>query len=65
MGDQLNWTPVFSTISFVARSKGKTYTVTWMPDAHSWLYDGRSFENVDMAKGAAQAEYNLTLMEPK
>lgn len=63
MGDRLNWMQVEGVTAFIAMAGGKTYRVKWLPDAHMWLYDGRPFEHVDMAKGAAQTEYDLASME--
>jgi beta-glucanase (GH16 family) len=37
----------------------RTYAVHWVPDMHSWLFDGRLFEHVDLAKGAAQFEHDI------
>lgn len=59
MADVLNWVRCENQTAFVAITGRKTYRVHWLPDAHAWIYDGRRFEHVDMAKGAAQTEHTL------
>lgn len=59
MGDQLTWVQCENDTAFVSITSRKTYRVKWLPDAHAWLYDGRPFEHVDMAKGAAQTEHMM------
>lgn len=58
MADQLIWIQCEYQTAFVSITPRKTYRVKWLPDSHAWIYDGRAFEHVDMAKGAAQFEYD-------
>ena len=59
----LVWMNVEHETAFVALTALKTFKVQWMPDLHVWLYDGRAFEHYDMAKAAAQADYERGILE--
>lgn len=53
----LHWIRAEGETAFVAITAKKTYRVKWLSDIHAWIYNGKAFEHVDMAKGAAQTEY--------
>lgn len=61
MSDHLYWHQCGSGAAFFAITARKTYHVGWLPDAHAWVYDGRTFEHVDMARGAAETEHMLAM----
>lgn len=56
--ERLRWIALSNMTALAAITKHGTYTVIWVPDMHVWTYDGRPFERVDMAKAAAQADYD-------
>lgn len=59
MANLLKWVRCEHGTAFVAITRAGTYRVHWLPDAHSWMYDGRPFEHFDMAKAAAQTEHDI------
>ena len=55
----LDWIADVDAGAFVAITDRKTYVVKFAFTGRVWLYEGRPFEHVNMAMGAAEAEHRL------
>ena len=59
---KLAWVRCEGETAFVALTSVKTYRLKWVPDFHVWTLDGRPYENVSIAKAAAQADYEVHIL---